>query len=435
MTTDADGDGRFVAIVRDISAQLEFEHRLLDAKKQADQASQAKSEFLANISHEIRTPMTAILGYTDILSEDGLDDPRQARDAARTIKSNSAHLLTIINDILDVSKIEAGQMTVEAISVRPEEIVEEAVALVGPRARAKGFAVRVEYANAIPKAIESDPTRLRQVLLNLLGNAIKFTEQGGITLLVSYDPPSTRLAFSVIDTGIGMTPEQCEKIARFDAFVQADASTVRKHGGTGLGLRISNAIAQMLGGTLSVSSRAGGGSTFTVTIATGCDANTPLVEPIAPGAPTDAGDDERAGTSHASKPLQGARIVLAEDGPDNQRLVSFHLRRAGAEVVVCENGLVACEHIESATDHERPCIVLMDMQMPELDGYGATRRLREGGCRIPIVALTAHAMEGDRERCLASGCDDYATKPIDKQGLIEKCAFWIAESRQRLRAA
>ena len=301
-----------------------------------------------------------------------------------------------------------------------------------PRALGKGIELSVVYDSPIPSAIQSDPTRLRQILLNLAGNAIKFTEIGSVTIRAACDPVAEWMHFSVEDTGIGMCEEQRASIARFEAFTQADTSTTRKFGGTGLGLRIPNSLATMLGGGIQVASQQGFGSTFSVTIGTGSLAGVelrtpeqvrdlPTTEPLEPT--VDGNSSEKV------HPLKGLRILLAEDGPDNQRLISFHLKRAGAEVILADNGLIAVEKIEACTPASKPDLVLIDMQMPVLDGYGATKRLRAAGCPLPIIALTAHAMEGDRQKCLAAGCDDYLTKPIDKTQLIETCSHWAGVKR------
>ncbi|MCC5861989.1 MAG: response regulator [Gammaproteobacteria bacterium] len=420
------GAGRFIGIVRDIRARLEQEASLEKARREAEAASQAKSEFLANMSHEIRTPMTAILGFAELLDPDGEDDRLTGEDAAvalRTIRRHARHLLTVLDDILDVSKIEAGRLRLERLAVDPRALAEETAAMIEARAREKGLELHVEIAAQTPAHMCCDPTRLRQILLNLLSNAVKFTAHGSVTLRLTA-PAADRVAFSVIDTGIGMNAEALETTRRFEAFSQADSSTTRRFGGTGLGLRISHALARLLGGALAIESVVDQGSTFTLTLPVNAE------EVTAP-APTPAaqasGDDiHRANSAReasvtrrpAAASLADVRVLLAEDGPDNQRLISFHLERAGARVSVAGNGLLAVQQIEAADADSRPDVVLMDMQMPELDGYGATRRLREQGFTGPIIAVTAHAMSGDRERCLAAGCDDYLTKPIDRGLLI-----------------
>ena len=359
-------------------------------------------------------------------------------NAINAIQSNASHLLTIINDILDVSKIEAGQMTVESIDTNPIQIVEEVASLVRPRAIGKGVHVNVRYDSEIPCHITSDPTRLKQILLNLAGNAIKFTEVGSVNIHLACDPKQEQLKLSVIDTGMGMTPEQRDAIAKFEAFSQADASTTRKFGGTGLGLRISNALAHLLGGGIEVESEQGTGSAFHVTISTGDLSNTEMLDPdrvqsiqtIKRAKPA----EETLATTSVDA-LKGVQILLAEDGPDNQRLIKHHLTKAGAEVTVCENGLVAVQAIEGASKDDLPHVILMDMQMPELDGYSATRQLRDKGINLPVIALTAHAMEGDRRKCLDAGCDDYLTKPIDKYTLISTCAKWVEKPKGKSSAA
>ncbi len=418
--------GRYFAVVRDISEQLASNKILEAAKEQAESSCRSKSEFLANMSHEIRTPMTAILGFADLLDSDGdfSRNPALAANAVQTIRSNANHLLAIVNDILDMSKIDAGRMTVERISFSPSQIVEEVASLLRPRAIGKGIALHIHYQTKIPSKIKTDPTRLRQILLNLVGNAIKFTEVGSVSLHIAFQRNFNQMQFVVEDTGIGMNEEQRDLIARFDAFSQADGSTSRQFGGTGLGLRISNSLAEMLGGSLTVESELGKGSLFTVTISAGDLTGVDFIDTETASLLLSKNDDDskKSKLPVETKPLSllGLRILLAEDGPDNQRLISFHLKKAGAEVTVAENGRIAAELVEK--DDSQFDLVFMDMQMPELDGYEATRRLRTGGHHIRIVALTAHAMESDRQKCLDAGCNDYITKPINRQLLIEIAA-------------
>jgi len=439
--------GRFIAIVRDITERIVFERELKETvqalrartaeleklREIAERASRAKSEFLANMSHEIRTPMTAILGFADLLGEEERRTlpPTQRQEAIRTIRRNGIHLLSIINDILDLSKIEAGRMPVERIPVPLPELLEEVRSFLAPRAAAKEIFLELEYRSAVPATIQIDPIRLRQILLNLIGNSIKFTEQGGVTIEVSHHSGREQLRIEVTDTGIGMTPEQCARI--FDAFSQADNSTTRRYGGTGLGLRISSRLAEMLGGGISVESEKGRGSTFTVVVGTGRTEGVRRVQPR-PGCSEAVSHDsyestpttgvDSTPTEGASGPrLGGVRILLAEDGPDNQKLIRFHLEREGAEVTVVDDGTAAVQRLTGAdADFD---LVLMDMQMPVLDGYEATRQLRRQGCDLPVIAITAHAMTGDRERCIEAGCDDYLSKPIEKSVLVATCRRWV----------
>jgi CheY-like chemotaxis protein len=289
----------------------------------------------------------------------------------------------------------------------------------------KGLDLTVEWAGRIPVAMESDPTKVRQILMNLIGNAIKFTERGGVRLAVGMAEGKARakprIAFEVIDTGIGMSSEQIASI--FRPFTQADPSMARRFGGTGLGLTISRRLAEMLGGSIAVASAPGKGTTFRVQIETGSLEGVEMIQPIAgaellPKDEPPPGHDVRASAGGECL-LQKVRILLADDARDNRKIVSWHLRRAGAEVEVAENGRIAMEKALAGTAGGQPFdIVLMDMQMPEMDGFTATKRLRDQGFKLPIVALTAHAMSGDREQCLAAGCDDYATKPIDPHELV-----------------
>ncbi len=399
-------------------------NELSHATKQAEAANVAKSDFLANMSHEIRTPMTAILGFAEVVLANVTDE--QSVDGLKTIQKNGRHLLEIINDILDLSKIESDKMDVEWIQCSPCQIINDVISLMLVRTNAKGLKLEATYDGPIPEQIQSDETRLRQALINLVGNAVKFTETGTIRIVARMKDPAESeqpmIEFDVVDSGIGMTEEQLSKL--FQPFVQADTSTTRNFGGTGLGLTISKRFAEMLGGSIEVSSVAGEGSTFTLSVATGSLDGVKMI----------AGPDDVAATTAPNRRLTGkkmeldCRILLAEDGPDNQRLISFVLKKAGAEVTVADNGQIALDLALEARDEGNPFdVILMDMQMPVLDGYCATRKLREEGYTAPIIALTAHAMAGDRKKCTDAGCDDYTTKPIDKTLLIDLVARYAAQ--------
>ena len=404
---------------------------LHESIESAQAASRAKGQFLANMSHEIRTPMTAILGYVDLLlCEEGLEDaPSERVNSFRTIKRNGEHLLRIINDILDLSKIDDGNLKIERIEFSPHQVLSEVMRLMEPRASDKGLNLMATVENQIPIAVSSDPTRLRQILLNLLGNAIKFTDAGSVRVAVRAikESNSNLLAFDVTDTGIGMTAEQAERV--FLPFQQADNSMARRYGGTGLGLSISKHLAKLLGGDVTVTSVQGKGSTFTLTI----DSGIVLGEAVSSQAGVELrrvnhSIENNASSETGIRKLEGARILLVEDCPDNQRLISFLLRKAGAELTVAENGQVGRDiALESLKEGSPFDVILTDMQMPVMDGYTAARELRAAGYSGPIVALTAHAMDGERQKCLEAGCDDFATKPIDREQLITQIAGWLPD--------
>ncbi len=382
---------------------------------EAESANRAKSQFLANMSHEIRTPMTAILGYTEQLLDDPALTPAQI-DAVTIVRRNGEHLLQLINDILDLSKIEAGRLEVAPEACSPAELVAAVASMMRARAASKGISLDVDYATPIPEHIQTDPLRTRQILFNLVGNAIKFTDSGGIRLVVSLvehklAPPL--LAIEIVDTGIGMREDQIARL--FKPFSQVDESASRRFGGAGLGLVICRRLVTMLGGEITVCSTPGVGSRVRVTLATGPIADVPRAVPPAEALRRSIPREPVADAAPLS-----ARVLLAEDGPDNQRLFAALLRKAGATVTVVNNGRAAVAAAQAAVTSDLPFdVILMDMQMPVLDGFAATAELRGSGYRGAIIALTANAMSDDRAKCLAAGCDDYASKPVDRPTLID----------------
>jgi PAS domain S-box-containing protein len=433
-----DADGKVCGVVGvydDITERKRMEDELRKAKDAADAANRAKSEFLANMSHEIRTPMTAVLGFADMLVESVLccdECPKAAacqrrltgREAVSTIRRNGEHLMQVIGDILDLSKIEADKVQIEAAPCSPVQLAAEVVSLMRPQAAAKQLILKTELAGPLPETVMTDPLRLRQVLVNLVGNAIKFTDQGEVCLVVRFtaESGSPRLWFDVIDTGIGMNEEQMKSL--FQPFSQVDSSSTRKFGGTGLGLCISKHLAEAMGGSITVRSTPGSGSVFSVAIDPG-----PLAElQMLQNAQEALLDCRPSATSApAEKIVLRGRILLAEDGPDNQRLICLLLGKAGAEVTAVDNGQLAVEAALAArAAGEAFDVILMDMQMSVMDGYTATRELRKQGYTAPIIALTAHAMADDCRKCLEAGCDGYAAKPIDRKTLLATVAPWLA---------
>ena len=377
----------------------------------AVEASQHKSRFVADISHELRTPLTAILGYAELLA-DATYPPSQRGEAHATILRNGRHLLEVVNDLLDVAKVEAGQLQVALAPTDPVVVVEDVASLMRVRAHGKGLTLEVWFATSVPRTVTTEALRLRQILVNLVGNAVKFTECGIVRVVVGHDAVAGRMTFAVVDQGIGMRPEQVARL--FADFGQVDEDAERRSVGTGLGLVLSRRLAMLLGGDLEVHSEPGRGSTFTLWLPAMAAAGE-LWQPEAVPRPSRPG----VVASPASGRLRGRHILLAEDGPDNQRLVSWLLQREGADVVVVADGKQALAAV--ATAARSFDLVLMDMHMPEIDGYRATELLRERGVGLPIVALTANAMTDDRQRCLRSGCTDYLSKPIDRQQLVATC--------------
>jgi two-component system, chemotaxis family, CheB/CheR fusion protein len=388
---------------------------LRESERQAQQANLAKSQFIANMSHEIRTPMTAVLGYTDLLLSKEADSEKA--EHLQTIKRNGKFLLEIINDILDLSKIEAGKLEVDRQEFAPHEIFADVQSMMKVRAKARNLEFRLSYQTPIPKLIRSDEKRFKQILVNLVGNAIKFTEQGCVDLQVSFErQPKPRLRFDVVDTGIGMTEEQQSRL--FQSFSQGDPSVNRKFGGTGLGLAISRRLATMLGGEIWVHSELNRGSTFSCAIDPGDIDGVELID--ANAHPTCAAEVD----VHVDLQLD-CRILVVDDRRDVRHLTRHFLSQAGASVELAEDGMQAIERISQVMRerNEQPFdLILLDMQMPRLDGYETARELRNMGFQRPIIALTADAMQGDMSRCIASGCDSYISKPIDGPALLQAVA-------------
>jgi two-component system, sensor histidine kinase len=382
------------------------------ARDQADSANRAKSQFLANMSHEVRTPLNGVLGTTELLIESGLT-PSQRR-LADLARSSGESLLAIVDDILDFSRIEAGRLELEQVNFELRETVESVIELLSERARAKNLALRAVVAPEAPVVVRGDPGRLRQILINLVGNAVKFTPQGEVVLRVlvaGSSGPSALLDFEVRDTGIGIAPEARSRI--FDAFAQADGSTTRRYGGTGLGLAICKQLVGLMGGDLTVESVLGVGSTFRFQASFGIEAPLALTAASA-----------KAHLGGRTEMFDG-RVLLVEDGEVNMAVAEGMLQVLGVRVDLAADGVEALKALSNATYD----LVLMDCMMPGMDGYEATAELRRreagSGRRTPVAALTANAMSGDRERCEAAGMDDYLSKPFRAEELRQLLARWL----------
>ncbi len=390
---------------------------LLELKTAAEAANHAKSAFLAAMSHEIRTPLTAILGFSEAAAE---SVSGQAREHIEAVTVNANHLLALVNDILDFSKIEAGEMTVESIPVALHRLCRECINLFLPTASAKGLSLDLSLDDALPEIVRTDPVRLRQIITNLLSNAVKFTSTGSVALSVRYTPGGAGapcLTASVTDTGIGMTPALIERL--FQPFTQADSSTARRYGGTGLGLSISRKLARLMGGDLTVESSPGFGSRFDLVIhAPACTAVSHAVR--SPAASQPATDNIR---------LEQVRAVVIDDTRFNRMLLTHVLTGAGATVV--ESFDHAAPALAWLTAHWRDVdAIIMDMQMPDIDGCDATRRLRDAGVRTPVIALTANVLPEHRASFEQAGCDAYCTKPLDRASFVATIASLTSPRRR-----
>jgi two-component system CheB/CheR fusion protein len=415
-----DGEARgYFSLKYDVTEERRMAEVLADAKRAAEQANVAKSDFLANMSHEIRTPLSSILGYGELLQSHTTDPDNLA--CIDAIRRNGKYLIEIINDILDLSKIEAGMLRMELVRLAPAGILRDVVESLRLRAAEKGLTLDVTHDGPLPATIESDPTRLRQILLNLLSNAIKFTEQGGVIVSARLLGSERLLQVSVSDTGIGISAER--QTSLFAPFTQADSSITRRYGGTGLGLAISRRITELLGGRISAESVEGRGSTFTFTVATG-----PLEEVVL----TDEAPQAPLLALPPLSRLDGCRVLIVDDRRDMRYLIQTYVEEAGATAFGAGDGAAAVERVREAMGSSTPFdAIVLDMQMPVMDGFRAAPALRAAGHTGLVVALTANAMKGDAERCLSVGCDEYLSKPVDRLRLL----YLLARGRDNATAA
>lgn len=391
-------------------------NKLEHAVELADKANKAKSEFLANMSHEIRTPLTAIIGFSEKALDEG-QSPEEQFDSLQKIRHSGNHLLNLINDILDFSKIDAGELEIEMIKMSPMSVITEVESLVRVQVEKKSLNLEIDYHFPLPVNIICDPIRLEQILINLCSNAIKFTENGSIRITLDYLPDENEMSFTIRDTGIGMKPDELNKI--FQPFKQADSSTTRRFGGTGLGLSLSRQLTELLNGELTVDSIYKEGTTFMLRIPCG-EASTEMINGM-----VDI-DNHDAVTDNNTREVLTGRILLVEDNELNQQLLAAFLEKMGTTVTIASNGQ---EAVDAAMQNDYD-LIYMDMQMPVMSGVDATVKLREQDCQIPIIAITANATKQDRDLCKESGFDDFITKPIVYNKLYEITARYLENDLQ-----
>ena len=410
---DSQGEiSSFAVTAFDITDVKRGQQELRASKEQADLANRAKSAFLANISHEIRTPMSSVLGFTELLNRPDIEES-QRQHYLEVIYRNGMHLMTLINDVIDLARVESGRISLETTKLSVREEIRESLDILEPLARAKNLHLKTNVAKSVPDELFSDSTRVRQIMINIVGNAIKFTRQGVVTIGVSIGD-NGRLIIDITDQGCGISSEQSARL--FQPFSQADPSTTREYGGSGLGLALSRRLARALGGELSLlDSVPDQGSTFRINLpysneSSGSKVPADRLSPAGPGVndPVD---------------LQGRKLVLVEDRPDVRFVYSTMLIEAGARVQCYEDGRDALQSLKSKPNSFD--LILLDMQMPQLDGFAATRQLRELGCEVPILALTSFARDEERQRCLAVGCNDHIAKPVDRRRLLSTVSHWL----------
>lgn len=408
----------FVCLITDITDHKVYENMLKEAKHEADAANQAKSQFLANMSHEIRTPLNSIMGLSDLLITDYRNE-KERTVWAEKIMRNSEHLKKVIDDILDLSKIEAGKLQVEPGFTSVTKVVAQVKSILAPLAKEKDISLHFEISNSIPEIIYTDAVKLRQILLNIIGNAIKFSEVGPIEI-TAYMKSEVEFGFLVKDHGAGMSEDQVSHL--FEPFTQLDNSMTRRFGGTGLGLALAKKLAKALGGDVVLAqSQLGHGSTFSVFIDPGPVDETRQISSFE--TLFEKGVDKIKPVETNSTPFKGYRILLVEDSEDNQFLIRHFLELEGVHVDVASDGQEGVEKALAAPYD----VILMDIQMPVLDGYNATARLRQAGLKTPIIAFTAHAFQSEKERCLKIGFNDFLAKPIKKQNLLDSISKFTKE--------